>query len=123
VADSISVDDPRDGDMAVRYIRETGGCAIEVRDAEILAAIPYLARGAGVFAEPAAACAVAALRKAARDRLIPRRSSVLCLITGNGLKDIKSARLSIQKISNPVPVTRSNALAAVRQILKGVCRY
>lgn len=118
VADSISVDLPRDGDLAIHYIRRSDGFAIEVGDAEILSAIPHLARKAGVFAEPAAACAVAALRKAARETLIPKNSSVLCLISGNGLKDIKSAKASIEKISAPIPVSRKTALKAVEKILK-----
>ncbi len=118
VADSISVDLPRDGDVALAYIRETDGFAIEVADAEIIAAIPYLARKAGVFAEPAAACAVAALRRAVSKRLIPKSASVLVLITGNGLKDIRSAKASIEKLSTPVPVTRQNALKAVERALK-----
>ena len=57
VADSISVDIPRDGLAAVRAVIESNGAAVAVPDAEILAAIPELARGAGVFAEPAASCA------------------------------------------------------------------
>lgn len=115
IADSISVDLPRDGDMALYYIRKTDGFAIEVPDAEILAAIPYLARKAGIFCEPAAACAVAALRRASRDKLIPKSASVLCLITGNGLKDIRSAKASIEKISRPLHVTRATALKAVEK--------
>lgn len=118
IADSISVDLPRDGDMALYYIRKSDGFAIEVGDAEILAAIPYLARTAGVFAEPAAACAVAALRKAARGRLIPKSASILVLVSGNGLKDIRSAKSSIEKISKPIPVTRKTALKAVEKALR-----
>lgn len=118
VADSISVDLPRDGDLAVDYIRRSDGFAVEVTDAEILAAIPYLARKAGVFAEPAAACAAAALRRAARDRCIPRTASVLCLVSGNGLKDVKSAKTSIEKLSRPVPVNRKSALKHVEIFLK-----
>ncbi|MBI4178287.1 threonine synthase [bacterium] len=117
VADSISVSLPRDGDIAIDCIRRSRGFAIEVSDREILSAIPYLARKAGVFAEPAAACAVAALRKAARSRLIPKRASVLCLISGNGLKDIKSAKSSVQKISKAIPVTRKTALQTLERIL------
>lgn len=118
VADSISVDLPRDGDLALHYIRATNGFAIEVTDAEILAAIPWLARRAGVFAEPAAACAAAALRKAASARLIPKNASILCLVSGNGLKDIKSAKASIEMLSRPVPVNRKTALKSVAKFLK-----
>ena len=62
VADSISVSLPRDGEAAVRAIRESGGFGVTVPDAAILAAIGELARGSGVFAEPAAAASWAGLK-------------------------------------------------------------
>lgn len=92
IADSISVDVPRDGLAAVRAVVESCGAAVEVSDAEILAAIPDLARGSGVFAEPAASCAWAALKKYAAVGGISPDESVVCICTGNGLKDIASAR-------------------------------
>ena len=92
LADSISVDQPRDGLAAVRAVVESGGEAVTVPDDEILAAIPELARRAGVFAEPAAACAWACLKKMALKKLIRPDERVVCVITGNGLKDVASAR-------------------------------
>ena len=92
LADSISVDMPRDGLAAVRAVIESGGDAYTVPDTEILAAIPELARLAGVFAEPAAACAWACLKKMAQQKVIRPDERVVCLITGNGLKDVASAR-------------------------------
>lgn len=92
IADSISVDVPRDGIAAVRAVVESGGQAVTVSDDEILAAIPELARGAGVFAEPAAACAWACTKKLAREGRIEPGERVVCLVTGNGLKDVASAR-------------------------------
>ncbi|HUK17901.1 MAG TPA: hypothetical protein VLW65_15865 [Bryobacteraceae bacterium] len=49
-------------------------------------------RLAGIFAEPAAAAAVAGLAKAAAEGIVRRRATVVALITGNGLKDVQSAR-------------------------------
>jgi len=92
VADSISVDLPRDGLAAVRAVIESGGEPVTVADSEILAAIPEIARLAGVFAEPAAACAWAGLKQLAAEKKIRADERVVCLITGNGLKDIASAR-------------------------------
>ncbi|MDR0993648.1 MAG: threonine synthase [Verrucomicrobiota bacterium] len=92
VADSISVDVPRDGLAAVRAVIESGGAALTVLDEAILAAIPELARASGVFAEPAAACAWAGVRAAASTGLIHSEETVVCLCTGNGLKDVSSAR-------------------------------
>jgi threonine synthase len=91
VADSISVSLPRDGDAAVRAIRESGGFGIAVSDDAILAAIGEVARGAGVFAEPAAAASYAGLKEAVRRGLVDPGARIVALITGNGLKDVASA--------------------------------
>ncbi|MDD2772709.1 MAG: threonine synthase [Elusimicrobiales bacterium] len=97
IADSISVSLPRDGMAAVGALRESGGFAVTVTDAEILQAIPELARGVNVFAEPAAAASWAGLKKAVKDGLIKDGESVALVITGNGLKDIESAMKSVGK--------------------------
>ena len=55
VADSISVDRPRDGLAAVRAVVESGGETVTVSDDAILSAIPEIASHTGIFAEPAAA--------------------------------------------------------------------
>ena len=115
VADSISVDIPRDGLAAVRAVLESGGAAVAVPDAEILGAIPEIARGAGVFAEPAASCAWAGLKQAARDGLVKPDETVVCMITGNGLKDIASARKSA---GEPVPL--ENSVAAALKATAGI---
>jgi threonine synthase len=91
VADSISVSLPRDGDAAVQAIRAADGFGVTVSDDAILAAIPEVARGAGVFAEPAAACAWAGLKEAVRRKLVDPGWHVVVLLTGNGLKDVGAA--------------------------------
>ncbi len=88
VADSISAGLPRDRVKAMTAVRETNGAFIKVEDDEILAAIPALAQGSGVFAEPAAAAAYAGVEKAAKEDLLPADARVALLITGNGLKDV-----------------------------------
>ena len=74
---------------------ETNGAYVRVTDDEILAAIPALARGVGVFAEPAAAASYAGLVKAVNDSVIAAGERVVILATGNGLKDVKSAMRSV----------------------------
>jgi len=91
IADSISVDYPRDGEKAVKAVHESGGTAVKVTDEEILEAIKLLARKEGVFAEPAGVASVAGLRKMVLTGKIKKNEKVVCLITGNGLKDISSA--------------------------------
>lgn len=97
LADSISVDLPRDGLAAVRAIIESEGNAVVVSDEAILDAIPEVARGAGVFCEPAAACAWAAVRAARAEGILAPSDRVVCLLTGSGLKDIASARKSVSE--------------------------
>ncbi len=97
IADSISVSLPRDGMAAVMAVRDSGGFAVRVSDAEILQAIPRIARGSNVFAEPAAAATYAGLLKAVREGKVKENESVVLLISGNGLKDIQSAMKSVGK--------------------------
>jgi threonine synthase len=91
VADSISVSLPRDGDAAVQAIRASGGFGITVSDDAILSAIGEVARGAGVFGEPAAVTSYAGLKAAVNKGLVNPDWHVVILITGNGLKDVASA--------------------------------
>jgi threonine synthase len=95
VADSISVDRPRDGLAAVRAIVESGGEAITVPDDDILAAIPEMASLSGVFPEPAAAAPWAAVKQMVSDGKIAADELVVCLISGNGLKDIAAAQSAV----------------------------
>ena len=97
VADSIAVDQPRDGLAAVRAVIESGGEAVTVADEDILAAIPEIARLSGVFPEPAAAAPWAALKQMVRDGLVGADERVVCLVTGNGLKDIAGAATAVGK--------------------------
>ncbi|MCP4201667.1 MAG: threonine synthase [bacterium] len=92
VADSISVDLPRDGLAAARAVIESGGEAVTVPDDEILAAVTEIARLAGVFVEPSCATVWAALKKMAATADLGSSERVVCLLTGSGLKDIASAR-------------------------------
>ena len=90
LADSISVDLPRDGVRAVRAATQTDGAYITVKDEKIIEAISDLGK-VGIFAEPAGATAYAGLKKAVEAGQITADDPVLVLNTGNGLKDIKSA--------------------------------
>ncbi|HEX9118317.1 MAG TPA: threonine synthase [Anaerolineae bacterium] len=97
IADSISAGLPADRIKGLAAVRETNGAYIKVTDEEILAAIPVLARGSGVFAEPAGAAAYAGLAKAVADGLVDPEERIVVLSTGNGLKDIASARKSVSE--------------------------
>ena len=89
-ADSISVDIPASGRMAVRYLKEYGGWCTQVTEQEILDAQMSLVHDSGIFVEPASSAAWAALVKD-RDMLIKRFGadvSVCVLLTGIGFKDM-----------------------------------
>lgn len=91
VADSISAGLPRDRIKGLRAVVDTGGAFVRVDDDAILAAIPALARGCGVFAEPAAAAGYAGLRAAVAGGLVDADEATVVLATGTGLKDVPGA--------------------------------
>ena len=95
IADSISVDLPRDGVRAVRAARETGGSYLTVEDDMIIKAIAELGQ-VGIFAEPAGATSYAGMQKALESGMIGPDDPVLVLNTGSGLKDINAAMRSVQ---------------------------
>ena len=91
LADSISVGLPRNGVMAVQDLQASGGSAVSVADGEILEAIALLGRTAGLFAEPAAAAAVAALVKLVDRGDVSPDERIVVVSTGHGLKDVDAA--------------------------------
>ena len=96
IADSISVSIPSNAQMARNAVLESGGISLTVTDDEILAAQRTLAQVAGVFAEPAAAATVAALKKLRKSDLLSRKEQIVLLITGHGLKDVEAAMKGIE---------------------------
>jgi len=91
LADSISVDQPRDGLAAVRAVIETHGEAITVDDETIIRAVKDLSRITGLFAEPSSAIVLAALEQLCDQNVIAQDDRVVLLLTGNGLKDSANA--------------------------------
>lgn len=75
-----------DGSLTLKTIIETGGIAIALSEEEILAANRKLHVQVGVYAEPTAAVAIGALERLAEVNLIGESETVVCIITGHGLK-------------------------------------
>jgi threonine synthase len=119
IADSISADLPRDRIKAMRAVTETDGAYVRVSDDEILAAMPLLARGSGVFAEPAGATAYAGLIKAVATGLIKENDEVVVLSTGSGLKDVASAMKAVAKAGTTPMVVDPSLDALKEQLAKG----
>jgi len=113
IADSIVAGLPRDRIKALRAVRETGGAFVRVSDEEILDAIPTLAQGCGVFAEPAAAAAYAGLVEVVRQGLVGPGDRVVVLATGSGLKDVSSAMKAVRE----QPAVVEPTLKDVRRVL------
>jgi threonine synthase len=95
---AILVGEPLQSELAIKAIQESNGLALTVSDPEILASELLVAKLEGVFAEPASSAAVAALQKLKVEQ-IPNDASVVCLITGSGLKatDVLQALTKKQK--------------------------
>ena len=111
IADSISVDLPRDGVRAIRAAKETGGTYVTVSDREILKAIADLGRE-GIFAEPAGATAYAGLIKAVASGVVGSEDPILVLNTGSGLKNVRAAMKAVKK----APIIQPT-LEAVKRLL------
>ena len=112
-ADSISVSTPANGRMAVNYIKASEGWCVEVDDEDIITAQLKLTAKAGIFVEPAAACAWAALKQD-KDHLIKEFGSdvdVCVLLTGTGFKDMAVFE---NRVSIPKAIENSKAAVIAR---------
>ncbi|NIH82105.1 threonine synthase [Amycolatopsis viridis] len=87
IATAIRVGSPASWEGAVKAKNGSGGLFEAVTDEKILAAYRLLASKEGVFVEPASATSVAGLLATAADGRIPKGSTVVCTVTGHGLKD------------------------------------
>jgi threonine synthase len=112
VATAIRIGDPASGDRALSARDESGGRIDSVTDEEILAAHRDLVRHEGVFCEPASAASVAGVRKLVADGLIDPGGTIVCVITGHGLKDPESAA----RLAEPVIEAEASALGVRRAL-------
>jgi threonine synthase len=91
VATAIRIGNPASWQGALDAAASSGGSIDMVSDEEILAAYRLLHSGQGVACEPASAASVAGLIRSAQQGAIPRGSRIVCVLTGNGLKDPQTA--------------------------------
>jgi threonine synthase len=91
IADPLSTY-PQDGTRTLSTINESKGCAIAVEDNRIIEYQKVLAKEEGIFAEPAAVTAVTALEIMKEKGFLLKDESIVTVITGHGLKDLKSIR-------------------------------
>jgi len=118
IARSLAIGTPADGFHASRTIRATGGWAEDVSDPEIVEGMRMLARSEGVFAETAGGVTVACARKLIRQGRLDPRSTLVLVITGNGLKTLDA--LVADQPDSPVLAPRLSDfeahLAALEQV-------
>ena len=95
IAKSIAIGNPADGYYVLQAVRESGGWAEAVTDAEIVAGIELLARTEGIFTEPAGGTTVGVTKKLIELGRIPRDESIVISITGNGYKTLEAVRAGL----------------------------
>src|SRR5919202_6131467 len=112
IATAIRIGNPASWTKALDARDTSGGLIEAVTDREILAAYRLLAREVGVFVELASAASVAGLLQQAAAGGVPEGSTVVCTVTGHGLKDPEWA---ISTAPSPTTITR-DVLAAARAL-------
>ena len=95
VATAIRIGNPASWTLAIAARDESGGRIDAVTDDEILAAHRDVARLEGVFCEPSSAASLAGVAKAARAGELDAETTVVCVLTGNGLKDPSTAEAGV----------------------------
>jgi threonine synthase len=116
VAESIQVGNPASlGWRALAAVRESRGSAVAVSDQETLEAQYLIGSKAGIFAEPAAATSVAAAIKLRKSGVIGKDDVVVCNLTGHGLKQPESIRITESELQPIAPT-----LDALRQRVKRI---
>ncbi len=109
IATAIRIGNPASWRFAEAARDESGGLIAAVSDKQILEAYRLVARSEAVFVEPASAASVAGLLSAAADGRLPAGATVVCTVTGNGLKDPEWA---ISGAPKPITVPVDAAAAA-----------
>jgi len=86
IATSIAIGDPINGEVALTALRESGGVAYSLADHRMLEALNLLGAKEGIFAEPASAATISAAQDLLDDGTADVSDSIVCIITGSGLK-------------------------------------
>ena len=117
VATAIRIGHPQSWEQAWKVKEESGGWFDECTDTEILAAQKLLAEKEGVFCEPASATSLAGALRDVKNGKIPEGSSIVCTLTGHGLKDPDTA---IQQSAGNVHTIDATLDAVSKAILEGM---
>jgi len=118
IADSISVDIPRNFYMAKDFITKYKGEYLTVSDDAIMEASAILSRNTGIFAEPAATTAFAGLLNYYHQNKLDKGSKNVVLLTGSGLKDLNS----VQKLLN-IPSAIEPTIENLKKIISWLALF
>jgi len=113
IATAIRIGAPVNWKKALRAVKESDGTVVTVTDAEIVEAQKSLARSEGLFVEPASAASVAGLKKLIEKGDVSATESVVCVLTGHGLKDPEIISKYYEK-----PVETENDVKSVERQLQ-----
>lgn len=114
IATAIRIGNPASWDQAVDAAQSSNGAIDYVTDEEILEAYQLLAKTEGVFAEPASCASIAGLIKQLESGEIVPGSQIVCVLTGNGLKDPATAMSTIQVKPTVLPNEEGAFLEHIR---------
>lgn len=114
LATAIRIGNPQSWDLAWQAQKESGGWFAKFTDEEILAAQKLLSQQEGVFCEPASATSLAGAIHDINAGKIPEGSTIVCTLTGNGIKD---PDIAMQQCADTQPVTISADLDAVKRAI------
>lgn len=113
IAEGLSVGSPAKGRLVLDALRRTGGIAEIVTDQEILQLTELLASKEGLFVEVSSAASAAGVSKLAKSGVIRHGESVVCILTGTGLKSHKEYTKFVRD-----PIEIDPNLASLKQHLK-----
>lgn len=113
IAKSLAIGDPGDGIYVLKRLKQYNGIAEEAKDAEIADSILLLAKTEGIFTEPAGGVSVAVLRKLVEENKLEKDESIVCYVTGNGLKTTEAIIGLLPKL-NAVKPDAAHVAAMIR---------
>lgn len=116
VATAIRIGNPASWKGAVAARDESGGIIEAVSDDEILKAYKFIASKEGIFCEPASAATLAGVIKMSGRNFFSKGDTVVCTLTGHGLKD---PDIALNLSTEPVKVKAD--MSAIEEVLKGCC--
>jgi threonine synthase len=99
IAKSLAIGDPGDGIYVLKRLKQYNGLAISVSDDEISSAILDLAKTEGVFTEPAGGVSIAVLRRLIENHEVDPSDTIVCYVTGNGLKTTEAINHMLPKVN------------------------